>query len=333
MRHSISRGDLTVTVDERGAQLRSVLFKGSEYLWQGDPSYWEDQSPLLFPFVGRFTEGKYTLHGQEYHLPIHGFAKDMEFSLCSADDRSLCFLLNDTEETRSVYPYQFQLTVTYELGCGTNRSGSGLCATGGDVCAPGGDGCAPGGSVCAPEDSADTLTVTYRVHNRSQELMYFGIGGHPGFRVPLEDCLNFEDDRLVFGTPHLPARVGHSPTCFLNGIDTPFPLENGTDLPLHHEMFDEDAIVLKNVADTVTLMPGPDAPSDGSTRRVTMHYPDLPYLGLWHAPGTDAPYICIEPWTSLPSRQDIIEEFSCKSDLIRLNPDQTWQGKWSMTLT
>ena len=65
---------------------------------------------------------------------------------------------------------------------------------------------------------------------------------------------------------------------------------------------------------------------------VTMHYPYLPYLGLWHMPKTDAPYICIEPWTSLPSRQDIIEDFSCKSDLIRLCPGGRYENGWKATL-
>lgn len=27
-------------------------------------------------------------------------------------------------------------------------------------------------------------------------------------------------------------------------------------------------------------------------------------------PKTDAPYVCVEPWTSLPSRQDVVEELS-----------------------
>ena len=57
------------------------------------------------------------------------------------------------------------------------------------------------------------------------------------------------------------------------------------------------------------------------------------YLGIWHMPHTDAPYVCIEPWASLPSRQDVVEELSCKSDLIHLAPGAKYENQWSITIT
>lgn len=312
MIHKISGNNMTALIDEQGAELRSLQYQEHEYLWQGDPAYWDGQSPLLFPYVGRFTNGKYCLHGKEYELPIHGFAKDSHFTVLEGTDgnasggaqessadqpsgSSITFVLEDSDVTRAVYPYKFRLTVTYAIG-----------------------------SADAP--STATLSATYRVENLTDKIMYFGLGGHPAFQVPLEDGLNFEDYKLVFSTAHKPSRVGHTPTCFLSGIDQPYPLEHGTDLSLHHNLFDDDAIVLKDVADTVTLC------SDQGARSVTMHYPRLPYLGLWHMPKTDAPYICIEPWTSLPSRQDIVEDFACKSDLIRLCPGGCYENGWQATL-
>ena len=68
--YGISCGDLDITIAAYGAELRSVRYQGCEYLWQADPAYWDGQSPLLFPYVGRFTDGKYTLRGKEYALPI-----------------------------------------------------------------------------------------------------------------------------------------------------------------------------------------------------------------------------------------------------------------------
>lgn len=157
--------------------------------------------------------------------------------------------------------------------------------------------------------------------------MYFGIGGHPGFRVPLEDDLDFEDYFLEFHTACRPDRVGHTDACFLSGENTEFPLQNGKILPLYHGMFDDDAVVLQNMSDCVTLK------SQKGSRQVTVSYPDLPYLGLWHAPKTEAPYLCIEPWTSLPSRQDIVEEFRCKSDLIRLKGGKVYENCWSIFIS
>ena len=217
-------------------------------------------------------------------------------------ETSITFQLRDNESTRAVYPCAFHLAVTYALR--DNGLDVSYRVT----------------NPADPAEPSDSMTS-------SGDPIWFGIGGHPGFQVPLEDGLKFDDYYLDFTPAHLPSRVGHTEACFLSGIDTPFPLEDGHVLRLHHDMFDEDAIVLKNVAGTVTLR------SDQGTCSVTMRSFHLPCLGLWHAPRTDAPYICIEPWTSLPSRQDIVEEFTCKSDLICLFPGETFRAGWSVDLT
>ena len=67
-------------------------------------------------------------------------------------------------------------------------------------------------------------------------------------------------------------------------------------------------------------------------RFVRVSYPEMAYLGIWHWPKTDAPYVCIEPWTSLPARQDVVEEFACKSDMIHLLPGRTYENTWTITI-
>ena len=47
-------------------------------------------------------------------------------------------------------------------------------------------------------------------------------------------------------------------------------------------------------------------------------------------PKTDAPYICLEPWTSLPSRQDVVEDLEKQPDLIRLEPKNVYKTTWSL---
>ncbi len=91
-------------------------------------------------------------------------------------------------------------------------------------------------------------------------------------------------------------------------------------------LFDEDAVILKNMAREITLR------SKVSGRGVCVVYPDLAYLGIWHWPKTTAPYVCIEPWSSLPSRQNVIEELTCKSDLIQLPPNKKYETTWSITV-
>lgn len=58
-------------ISSLGAQLMHLTGK-TEYLWQGDPAYWTDRAPTIFPYVARLTNGTYRYEGQTYHLPIHG---------------------------------------------------------------------------------------------------------------------------------------------------------------------------------------------------------------------------------------------------------------------
>lgn len=75
MTHSIKNAFMTVTVSEKGAELQSILgADGTEYLWQGDPAYWNDRALNIFPYVARLNEGKYYLDGALHHMDIHGIA-------------------------------------------------------------------------------------------------------------------------------------------------------------------------------------------------------------------------------------------------------------------
>ena len=155
--------------------------------------------------------------------------------------------------------------------------------------------------------------------------MYFGLGGHPGFNVPLAPGKKFEDYRLRFAENCEPYRVGFNADCFVTHEDVPFHLENGTDIPLRHDLFDDDAIVLRDMAREVTL-------DCGEGPGVTVRFPGMQYLGLWHWPKTDAPYICIEPWSSLPADAGSITVFEEQRDLIALEPGKTYENIWSITI-
>lgn len=289
MEYQIRNENIQAAISDLGAELQSIKKDGAEYLWNGDERYWSERSPILFPYVGRFTEGKYFLDGKEYEMNIHGFARKFSYHVVYQEEDMITFELRDNEETYGMYPYHFILQVSYEL-------------------------------------RDNEIAVAYRVSNCSKETMYFGIGGHPGFMVPLEEGLAFSDYYLEFGGAARPERVGHTPACFVSGRNTELMLEDGIRLPLSHNMFDDDAIVLRNMADEVTLK------SDKGTRQVKVSYPDMTCLGIWHAPKTEAPYVCIEPWTSLPSRQDIVEEFKYKSDLIRLIPGEQYVNTWVISI-
>lgn len=284
----IKNESLTVTVSSKGGQLMSVLSsEGIEYIWQGDPTYWVNRAPLLFPYVGRFTDGKYIMDGSEHEMVIHGFFRNRECSIDRHTETCLTLSQHEDEETLSSYDRSFNASVTYEL-------------------------------------TGNTLKISFNVINTDTRPMYFGYGGHPGFNVPLTPGIPFEDHYLEFGSTCEAVQVGMSPTGYVSFPDLPLPLTKGRILPLKHELFNNDAIVLRNVADSVSIK------SQKSPHYVTVTYPQMPYLGIWHKPNSDAPYVCIEPWVSLPSRQGIIEEFEAKHDLIILAPGKEYNNTFTI---
>lgn len=290
MVHSIQNRFLRVDAAEHGAELQSILgADGTQYLWGGDKAYWPDRAPNLFPYVARLTEGQYFLDEQLYHMDIHGFAPYQDFALRELSDTRMVLELAASPETRIAYPREFIFRVIYEL-----------------------------------RDSA--LAVTYEVKNLDQRTMYFGLGAHPGFRVPLEKGKRFEDYLLRFPADYSPRRIGFTDDCFLDGTDSPFPLDSNNCLPLTHSLFDQDAIVLKNAGYQVIL----ETDSGGSS--VTVEFPGMDYLGLWHKPKTDAPYICIEPWCSLPSAKGKIAVFEEQYDLITLAPGKIYRNTWRIII-
>ena len=289
MNYTIANDRLTVQISSRGGELQSIIRDGREYLWQADPAFWDEKAPNLFPYIARMTEGKYTLDGVTYHMPIHGFIHVTELAMEEQSGERIVFRLDANEETRACYPYEFTYRVIYEL-----------------------DG--------------DMLNTTYQVENHDGKTMYFGIGGHPGFQIPIEKNLKFEDYRIDFGEDPKPRRILFSEDCFVLEEDEAFALEEGRYLNLEHNLFDDDAIVLKEMPREVTLE------SAKGSKKITVAFPDMDYLGIWHWPHVEVDYVCIEPWSSLPSRKNVVEDLEKQADLLSLESGQEYTNTWSITI-
>ena len=290
MKLEIKNQYVCLTVDTLGAQMVSLKSAdGTEYLWQGDPQYWDGQAPNLFPFIGRLYDGKCSYEGTQYPMGIHGFAAGQEFRVISRQEDQVVLELRDNEQTRKQYPVAFSYQIGYAL-----------------------------------KDSQ--VIVTNRAENLDSKCMAFAVGGHPGFNVPIEKGESFEDYSLIFANPCVPTRIGFSDQVLVNGQQWVYRLKNDREIPLTHDVFDDDAIIIKDMDRKVSLC------SRKSSRSVTVEYPDFPCLGFWHMPHMDAPYVCIEPWTSLPARQDVVEELTQKSDMIHLNPGKTFVTHWTITI-
>lgn len=280
MIHYIENEYLKVGVKEHGCELTSFYSKKAdfEYLWQGDAAYWTGQSPILFPIVGRLIDDKYTLNGKEYELMKHGFARNMDWKFVSSDESSMTFSLTETEETLKMYPYSFELIVSFAI-------------------------------------SGKTLSVTHKIVNRNDSVMYCSLGAHPAFNCAI-------GDRLVFDLPETLETEKIDLVRSLRLPETVSVLNNETDIVITNDIFNEDALILHGVkSEHITLK------SDNHSRTVKFSLGDAPYLGIWAKPG--APYVCIEPWLGVNDSQIKKDDFSQKDGINAVNAGEALVYTWS----
>lgn len=172
-----------------------------------------------------------------------------------------------------------------------------------------------------------TVKMEISVINHTDSTMPFALGGHPGFNVPLAGAGAFEDWRLEFCPECEPVHVVFSDACLTTEERKPFPLEDGKILRLRHDLFDHDAVVLAGTSHRVSLK------SNLSPHSVTVEVPDaMKYLGIWHAPKKEAPYVCIEPWTSLPAYDGRVDDLETKEDMFELSPLASYELIWTITV-
>ena len=213
--YTLQNNLLRITVAERGAELKSIteLADGTEYLFDGDPTWWKFSSPVLFPIVGKVNGNKYRAEGREFTLPGHGFARTTDFWLVDATDDALTFALESNAATFKVYPYEFRLEISFKL-------------TGNEV------------------------KVGWKVVNVDDKDIYFSIGAHPALSCPINYRESFEDCYLKFNRAEKSSRIPLKANGTLS-YDR-IPTLDGTELPLTYDLFKGDALVFDDLKQRVS---------------------------------------------------------------------------------
>ena len=192
------------------------------------------------------------------------------------------YVLKSNDETLKKFPFNFELYISYEV-------------------------------------TSKKVITKYKVINKSNELMIFGLGGHPAFsceyssgkyRLEFEDIEeNLEiyqlDDGLVKKEPEKTKK---------------FIRENRIFLDSH--TFKNDAIIMKKLASNKVYL-------KTETKTILgFEFKDFPYLAIWSKP--EAPFICIEPWFNTADKVDSNGIFEEKEDLIELKPNQEFNCEYSV---
>jgi len=283
----IEDGILKISIHPKGAELQSIYNKSNktEYMWSGDPAFWGKHSPVLFPIVGTLKKDTYYHKGKAYTLSRHGFARDKEFSVSNQKPATVTFTLLSDEATLAVFPFTFRFDINYTV-------------------------------------ITDTLKVTYLITNTGKEDMYFSVGGHPAFKVPLAYENSYDEYILEFNETEEAPRWPISPEGLIESKPTPF-FDHTEQIALKKELFCNDAIVLKQLkSTTVRLM------SETTEPGLLFDYSGFPYLGIWAA--KDADFVCIEPWCGIADSVDTNQQLAEKEGINELGAGLQFERTWSV---
>lgn len=287
---TLKNNQLTVKINPRGAELTSLFNNENqtEYLWNADPKFWGKSSPVLFPIVGSLKNDIYRFEGKEYTLPRHGFARDRAFIVEKSEENMVTFLLTHDENTLKVYPFKFEFRLIYSL-------------------------------------ENNTLNVTYSVKNVGENKMYFSVGGHPAFAIPLAEKTTYDDYYLEFNKTETFKRWWLTDDGLIEIQPVDF-LVDANKLNLTKELFYDDALVFKNLESTsVTLK------SDKTNHQLKFNFEGFPFLGIWAA--KEADFVCIEPWCGIADSANHKQELTEKEGINCLSIGDIFEKTWQVTIS
>lgn len=288
--HKIKNDILSIAVKPTGAELSSLknLKTGIEHLWQGNSEFWTGQAPNLFPVIGLLKDGEFTYEGKTYQMPKHGFVRHNEnIKLKEKTDSKLVFELEFSEETLKIYPFKFRFQISYTL-------------------------------------NQNKLQVGHKVVNLDDKALYFSLGGHPAFNAPISNNEAYEDYYLEFDQK-LDLRTHLLDQNGLVSANTEGILDNEDKIRLHKNLFDNDALIFKNIqAKKVSLK------SQNSGEILNVEYSDFKNLGVWAKPS--APFVCIEPWLGIADPADTNKEFTTKEGIEKLESNTDFTATYTITI-
>lgn len=151
-------------VPERGGIITRWKVKEQDLLYLDEDRFADPQLsvrggvPILFPICGNLPDNIFNYQGQQYTIKQHGFVRDVPWIVTKQETNnsaSLTLMLTSNNQTLSVYPFEFELTFTYQL-------------------------------------QGNKLKIIQNFTNHSSKRMPFSTGFHPYFWAQNKSQLNFD---------------------------------------------------------------------------------------------------------------------------------------------
>lgn len=242
MKYTLENEFLSLTFDTLGGTITSIKDTSkTEYLWQGDPTYWKGQAPVLFPICGSIRNNKaVTNDGTLLNMPRHGIVRHLEFECEHQEKDYILFSIHTNSDLYEAYPFKFKLMIQYIL-------------------------------------KGKEIIVKYFIENYGDKVMPFFIGAHPALNCPVYENETYEDYYLEFEkeeTLTIPSPIKESG---LIDFDKRYEfMQKQRFLSLSYQLFFVDSLILDQLQSRkVTLK------SKKSDYQVEVSFSDFKYLVLW----------------------------------------------------
>ena len=207
------------------------------------------------------------------------------FKLLHSRKTRVIFSLSSTPASREKYPFDFELQIGYQL-------------------------------------IEDNLQVNYMVENTGPDVLYFSIGAHPAFKVPLVKGTAYEDQYLEFNEMENSGRWPIVAEGLIKNEPVPF-LQHTSILKLTRTLFNEDALVFKDLkSDKISIK------SKAHAHGLDFYFGGFPYLGIWAAKNAD--FVCIEPWCGIADSVLHDQELVSKEGIVKISKDESWTRSWKI---
>ncbi len=176
--------------------------------------------------------------------------------------------------------------------------------------------------------NGNSLTKEHITRNDSGTTMYYEIGGHDGFTLCWNDGENITDYAVQFYDTEELHPIVVDENIMLTKDHSTVPLENGL-LKIKRGIFNPDAMMLDDLK-----IRRASIVCSKNNKKVTMDFSDFPYFAVWNKNlPMDVPYVCLEPWSTLPDAIYLGHEIEEKVGIRVLNPNESENLKVVITIT
>lgn len=169
----------------------------------------------------------------------------------------------------------------------------------------------------------NVLKVVFSIDNTGKQIMPYMFGWHPAFALGGEAPIgsfyvDFGDRKELYRHT-----LQNGP--FINPFYTSYPINNGKYYLNEEEIYANDTMIFKDAPTKVVLAGGEQE------RKLTLEYSDnLSYLCIWKYPSSSARYLCLEPWSDVPSDGETPENFLSRP-MSRISPSEIEDYEYTVT--